>query len=93
MAVLHSKLSFGERFDQWRKIKEGKVKIAVGASSAIFAPFNNLGLIIIDEEHESTYKSSMNPKYDAIEVAEKRCEQVEAFLVKGSATPSIESLL
>ncbi|MCF6466434.1 primosomal protein N' [Clostridium sp. Cult2] len=91
VAVLHSKLSFGERFDQWRKIKEGNVKIVVGARSAIFAPFNNLGLIIIDEEHESTYKSTMNPKYDAIEVAEKRCEQVGGFLVKGSATPSLES--
>ena len=91
VAVLHSKLSFGERFDQWRKIKEGRVKIVVGARSAIFAPFNNLGLIIIDEEHESTYKSNMNPKYDAIEVAEKRCQQVGAYLVKGSATPSIES--
>ncbi|HHV39492.1 MAG TPA: primosomal protein N' [Tepidimicrobium sp.] len=91
VAVLHSRLSYGERFDQWRKIKNGKVRIAVGARSAIFAPFNNLGLIIIDEEHESTYKSSMNPKYDAIEVAEKRCEQSGAYLVKGSATPSIES--
>lgn len=91
VALLHSKLSFGERFDQWRKVKEGKVKIVVGARSAIFAPFTNLGLIIIDEEHESTYKSSMNPKYDTIEVAEKRCEQLGAFLVQGSATPSIES--
>lgn len=91
VAVLHSKLSFGERFDQWRKIKEGKVQIVVGARSAIFAPFNNLGLIIIDEEHENTYKSSMNPKYDAIEVAEKRCEQIGGYLVKGSATPSMES--
>ncbi|NLJ98337.1 MAG: primosomal protein N' [Tissierellia bacterium] len=91
VAVLHSRLSYGERFDQWRKIKNGKVKIVVGARSAIFAPFNNLGLIIIDEEHETTYKSSMNPKYNAIEVAEKRCEQVGAYLVKGSATPSIES--
>ena len=91
VAVLHSKLSNGKRFDTWRKIKEGKVKIVVGARSAIFAPFNNLGLIIIDEEHETAYKSSMNPKYDAIEVAEKRCEQVGGYLVKGSATPSIES--
>ena len=91
VAVLHSKLSYGERFDQWRKIKEGKVKIAVGARSAVFAPFNNLGLIIIDEEHETTYKSSMNPKYNTIEVAEKRCEQVGGYLIKGSATPSIES--
>ncbi|WP_223376054.1 primosomal protein N' [Schnuerera sp. xch1] len=91
VAVLHSKLSYGERFDQWRKIKEGKVKIVVGARSAIFAPFTNLGLIIIDEEHETTYKSSMNPKYHAIEVAEKRCELSGAYLVKGTATPSIDS--
>ncbi|HHV46182.1 MAG TPA: primosomal protein N' [Tissierellia bacterium] len=91
VAVLHSRLSQGERFDQWRRIREGKVKIAIGARSAVFAPFNNLGLIIIDEEHESTYKSNMNPKYDAIEVAEKRCKQNNAVLVMGSATPSIES--
>lgn len=91
VAVLHSRLSYGERFDQWRKIKEGKVKIVVGARSAIFAPFKNLGLVIIDEEHESTYKSSMNPKYCALKVAKKRCEQFNAYLVKGSATPSIES--
>lgn len=91
VAVLHSKLSQGERFDQWRRIREGKVKIAIGARSAIFAPFNNLGLIIIDEEHESTYKSSMSPKYDATEVAEMRCKQSNAVLVRGSATPSIES--
>lgn len=91
VAVLHSKLSYGERFDEWRKIKEGKVNIVVGARSAIFAPFEDLGLIIIDEEHETTYKSSMNPKYNAIEVAKKRCEQSGAYLVRGSATPSIES--
>ncbi|NLX61053.1 MAG: primosomal protein N' [Tissierellia bacterium] len=91
VAVLHSKLSQGERFDQWRRIREGKVKIAIGARSAVFAPFSNLGLIIIDEEHETTYKSSMNPKYDAIEVAEKRCNQSKAVLIRASATPSIES--
>ncbi|NLY77341.1 MAG: primosomal protein N' [Tissierellia bacterium] len=91
VAVLHSKLSYGEKFDEWRKIEEGKVKIVIGARSAIFAPFKNLGLVIIDEEHESTYKSSMNPKYNAIEVAKKRCKQVGAYLVRGSATPSVES--
>lgn len=91
VAVLHSRLSQGERFDEWRKIKESKVKIAIGARSAVFAPFNNLGMIIIDEEHESAYKSSMNPKYNAIEVAKKRCEQVGAYLVRGSATPSVET--
>lgn len=91
VAVLHSKLSQGERFDQWRSIKEGKVKIVVGARSAIFAPFNNLGLILIDEEHEDTYKSSQNPKYDTIEVALKRCELENSILVMGSATPSVET--
>ena len=91
VAVLHSKLSYGERFDEWRKIKEGKVKIVVGARSAIFAPFTNLGLIIIDEEHETTYKSSRNPKYNTIEVASKRVEIEDSILVLGSATPSLES--
>ncbi len=91
VAVLHSGLSHGERFDQWRMIKEGKVKIVVGARSAVFAPFNNLGLIVIDEEHETTYKSSNNPKYDTIEVASKRIELEGASLLLGSATPSIET--
>lgn len=91
VAVLHSRLSHGERYDEWRKIKEGEVQIVVGARSAIFAPFDNLAFIIIDEEHEASYKSSMNPKYSAIEVGEKRCEVEGATLVLGSATPSIES--
>lgn len=91
VAVLHSRLSKGERFDQWRDIKEGNVKIVIGARSAIFAPFNNLGLIVIDEEHESTYKSSQNPKYDTIEVANKRVDIENAKAVMGTATPSIES--
>lgn len=91
VAVLHSRLSYGERFDEWRKIKEGKVKIAIGARSAVFAPFKNLGLIIIDEEHESTYKSSQNPKYHAVEVAKKRVDLEKGFLVLGSATPSLDT--
>ncbi|WIV10799.1 primosomal protein N' [Proteiniborus sp. MB09-C3] len=91
VAVLHSRLSNGERYDEWRKIKEGEVQIAVGARSAIFAPFDNLAFIIIDEEHEASYKSSMNPKYNAIELGEKRCEIEGATLVLGSATPSMES--
>lgn len=91
VAVLHSKLSYGERFDQWKKIKEGKVKIVVGARSAVFAPFKNLGLIVIDEEHETTYKSSQNPKYNTIELAGKRVDIENAYLVLGSATPSLES--
>lgn len=91
VAILHSRLSQGERFDQWRSIKKGRVKIVVGARSAVFAPFNNLGLIIIDEEHESTYKSSQNPKYDTIKVAGKRVDIERAFLVLGTATPSLDT--
>ncbi len=91
VAILHSKLSQGERFDQWRKIKQQEVKIVIGARSAVFAPFNNLGLIVIDEEHETTYKSGQNPKYDTIEVAQKRVDLENATLVMGTATPSLET--
>lgn len=91
VAVLHSKLSDGERFDQWKKIKNSEVSIVIGARSAIFAPFNNLGLIIIDEEHEDSYKSGQNPKYDTIEVAEKRADMNNSLLVLGTATPSINT--
>ncbi|MFA7411359.1 MAG: primosomal protein N', partial [Tissierellaceae bacterium] len=91
VALLHSKLSYGERFDEWRKIKEGRAKIVIGARSAVFAPFKNLGLIIIDEEHESSYKSSQSPKYNTIEVAGKRAQLESGFLVVGSATPSLET--
>ena len=69
IAVLHSKLSVGERFDQWKKIKENKSKIVIGARSAIFAPIQNLGIIIIDEEHDSSYKSEMAPRFNAKEIA------------------------
>ncbi len=91
VAVFHSKLSLGERYDQWRKVKNNEISIVIGARSAIFAPCNNLGLIIIDEEHESTYKSDTNPKYHTIEVAKYICEQNNAVLLLGTATPSIES--
>ena len=91
IAILHSRLSQGERFDQWRRIREGRVKIVIGARSAVFAPLKNLGLIIIDEEHESTYKSSQNPKYNTVEVAEKRVDREGGYLVLGSATPSLDS--
>jgi len=91
VAVLHSGLSNGEKYDEWRRIAEGKAKVAIGARSAIFAPFKNLGIIIIDEEHESTYKSETRPKYDTREVAMKRCEIEGSNLLLGSATPSIES--
>ena len=91
VGVLHSKLSLGERFDEWQRIKKGDVKIVIGARSAVFAPCSNLGIIIIDEEHEGSYKSEHNPKYHTIEVAEKRCRDSNALLILGSATPSVES--
>ncbi|MBA4494189.1 primosomal protein N' [Paenactinomyces guangxiensis] len=91
VAVLHSGLSDGERYDEWRKIRSGQVKVAIGARSAIFAPFQNLGLIIIDEEHESSYKQEENPKYHAREIAAWRAEMHGATLVLGSATPAIDT--
>lgn len=91
VAILHSRLTKAQRFSQWRRIKTGEYTIVIGARSAIFAPFNNLGLIIIDEEHENTYKSNSNPKYDTIEVAKKRVELENAKLILGTATPSIET--
>ena len=91
IAVLHSKLSLMERFEQYRLIKEGKVRIVVGARSAIFAPFKNLGLIVIDEEHELSYKSETNPKYQTLDIAEMRREYHQSVLLLGSATPSIET--
>lgn len=91
VAVLHSGLSLGERYDEWRRIKEGKVKIVVGARSAIFAPFKKLGLIIIDEEHENTYKQSCHPCYHARDVAIRRSMKEDALVILGSATPCLES--
>lgn len=91
VALFHSKLNDGERFDEWYRVKEGKVKLAIGARSALFLPLQNLGLIIIDEEHENTYKSEHNPKYHTREVSEFLCEIKNCKLVLGSATPSIES--
>lgn len=91
VAVLHSKLSFGERYDQWQKIYDGKARIVIGARSAIFAPVKNLGLIVVDEEHERTYKQEEDPRYNARDVAIKRGEIEGALVILGSATPSIES--
>lgn len=91
VSVTHSKLSDGERFDQWKKAKNGEISIMVGARSAIFTPFENLGIIIIDEEHESTYKSESTPKYNTIEVAEEIARMTDSVLLLGSATPSIET--
>ncbi len=91
IALLHSNLSEGERYDEWRRIKEGKVNIVIGARSAIFAPLPRLGIIIIDEEHEYTYKSEQNPKYHAAEIAAYRSQHEGAIVVLGSATPSLET--
>ena len=89
VAVLHSRLTAGERYDQWMKIRSGEVQIAIGARSAVFAPFEDIGLIVMDEEHESTYKSDHTPKYDTVEVALKRCQDHKGVLILGSATPSV----
>jgi primosomal protein N' (replication factor Y) (superfamily II helicase) len=91
IAVFHSRLSDGERYDEWLRIKNKKVKVAIGARSAIFLPFDNLGMIIIDEEHESSYKSDSDPKYNAREIGELKCNIENCKLVLGSATPSIET--
>lgn len=91
VSLFHSKLSDGERFDEWFRVKEGKSKVIVGARSAIFLPAKNLGLIIIDEEHENTYKSEQNPKYQTKEVAEYLSELKGCKVILGSATPSIET--
>ncbi len=91
VAVMHSKLTDGEKFEQFTKAREGAVSIMIGPRSALFTPFTNLGMIIIDEEHESSYKSETTPKYHAREVALKLGEIAHATVVMGSATPSLES--
>lgn len=91
VAVFHSKLSDGERFDEWNRVKNNKVKLVVGARSAIFLPFNDLGLIIVDEEHEGTYKSEQNPKYNIKGIAEFKSNQCGCKVVYGTATPSVET--
>ncbi|CAM5395628.1 Primosomal protein N' OS=Lysinibacillus sphaericus OX=1421 GN=priA PE=3 SV=1 [Lysinibacillus sphaericus] len=91
VAVMHSGLSVGEKYDEWRKIQQGKVRVVVGARSAIFAPFTNLGLIILDEEHESTYKQEDSPRYHARDVAIWRSQYYRCPVILGSATPALES--
>ena len=91
MAVLHSRLSAGERFDEWRRIRFGQARIVIGARSAVFAPVENLGVIIVDEEHEQSYLSQSFPQYDAREMAISRCKRERAVCVLASATPSIYS--
>lgn len=90
-SLLHSGLSRGERFDQWRRIWKAEVKIAIGPRSAIFAPFKNLGIIIVDEEHDPSYKQEDKLKYHARDIAVVRAKQQQATLILGSATPSLES--
>jgi len=81
ISVLHSKLSIGERYDSWQKIKDNKAKIVIGARSAIFAPAQNLGIIIIDEEHDESYKSEMSPRFNAKEIAKYLAKQNDIPLV------------
>lgn len=91
VALLHSGLSIGERYDEWLRLRNGEAKIAIGARSAVFAPLTNIGAIIIDEEHDGSYISDFNPRYDTIAIAKKRVEQNNGLLVLGSATPSLVS--
>ncbi len=91
VAILHSGLSNGEKYDEWRKVERGEAQVVVGARSAIFAPLKNIGAIIIDEEHEASYKQDSNPRYHARDVALLRAKYNQAVLVLGSATPSLES--
>ena len=91
IAVIHSRLSIGEKYDEWNRIREGKAKIVIGARSAIFAPIKNIGIIIIDEEHDSSYKSESNPKYDTKQVSKYIAKQNNAVLLLGSATPDINT--
>lgn len=91
IALLHSKLSIGERYDTWNKIVKNEVKIVIGARSAIFAPIKDLGLIIIDEEHDSSYQSEMTPKYNAKEVAKYISKENSCPIILGTATPDMLS--
>lgn len=91
ITLFHSRLSDGEKYDEWVRVKKGEVKIAIGPRSAIFLPFNNLGLIVIDEEHETSYKSDSDPKYNAKDIGKIKSELYNCKLVLGTATPSIET--
>jgi primosomal protein N' (replication factor Y) len=92
VAVLHSKLGAGERYDEWRRLRSGAARVCVGPRSAVFAPIAHLGLVVVDEEHDGSYKNEGDPRYDARLVAEKRAAQHGAVLVCGSATPRPESV-
>jgi len=90
--VIHSKISEGKRAQHWRNIHDGKVQLVIGSRSSLFSPFKNLGLIIMDEEHEWSYKQDQSPRYHARDVALKTAELTGANLIFGSATPSVESM-
>lgn len=89
VAILNSRLSNGERYDEWRRIKNGDARVVIGARSAVFAPAKDLGAVFIDEEHEDSYKSESSPRYNAIDIAKIRCQYEDALLVMGSATPDV----
>ncbi|MBQ8428341.1 MAG: primosomal protein N' [Clostridia bacterium] len=92
-AILHSGLSAGERFDEWWRLRSGEAKIAIGARSAVFAPLENLGVVVMDEEHDSSYHSETAPRYSTFEIARLRAQSSGCKLVLGSATPSVETFL
>ena len=92
VALLHSSLRAGERYDEWKRVRRGEAQVVLGTRSAVFAPLQNLGLVILDEEQEASYKSENVPRYHARDVAKYRCVQNNALLVLGSATPSVESM-
>ena len=92
IAVLHSSLRAGERYDEWKRVKSGKARVVIGTRSAIFAPLDDIGVIILDEEQEASYKSENSPRYHARDIAKYRCAQDGALLLLGSATPSVETM-
>lgn len=92
VAILHSALSAGERYDEWKRVRDGKAMVVVGTRSAVFAPVHKLSLLVLDEEQEPTYQSEQNPRYHARDVAKFRCAKEEALLLLGSATPSVETM-
>lgn len=91
VAILHSGLSAGERYDEWRRLKDGEARVAVGARSAVFAPVENIGIIVIDEEHDGSYVSESAPRYDTFSIASLRAKRNGCKIVLGSATPSVET--
>ena len=91
VAIIHSSLSEGERIDEWRRIKDGEARVVIGTRSAVFAPLDKLGIIVVDEEHETSYKQDETPRYHGRDTAIVRALRANAVVVLGSATPSLES--